>query len=247
MKLPFQIAALGLVGLALSGCDQLPGKPGPEPEVPRPDSVVSFATLYRQNCAGCHGADGVKGVATPIGLPEYQALVDDATLRNAIANGVPGTSMPGFSRPSGGSLTDRQIDAVVRGIRSTWSKGNVFGEAHPPAYADATPGDPVAGAKVYDDSCARCHGKVGGPSGRNGSVLNTSFLALVSPQMLRTTVIIGRPDFDKPGWRSVNPNHALSDEEVRDVVAFQLSKRSPTPGQPYPTQPSDASHSGANP
>jgi len=247
MKLPVQIASLGLLCLTLSGCDQLPGKPGPEPEVPRPDAVLSFTTLYRQNCAGCHGVDGVKGVATPIGLPEYQALVDDATLRNIIAKGVPGTSMPGFSHTSGGPLTDRQIDALARGVRSTWSKGNVFSEVHPPAYADATPGDPVAGAKVYEESCARCHGKAGGPAGRSGSVLNTSFLALVSPQMLRTTVIIGRPDFDKPGWRGINPNHALSDEEVRDVVAFQLSKRSTTPGQPYPLQPSDAPHSGVNP
>jgi cytochrome c oxidase cbb3-type subunit 3 len=247
MRRPSQITALGLLYLALSGCDHLPGKPGPEPEVPRPDSVLSFTTLYHQNCAGCHGDNGVKGAATPIGLPEYQALVDDVTLRNVTANGVPGTSMPGFSRAAGGTLTDRQIDALVRGVRSAWSKGNVFSGIPVPAYADSTPGDPVAGAKVYDESCARCHGKVGGPVGRDGSVLNTSFLALVSPQMLRTTIIVGRPDFDMPGWRNINPNHALSDEEIRDVVAFQLSKRSSTPGQPYPLQPNSQPHSGGNP
>jgi cytochrome c oxidase cbb3-type subunit 3/ubiquinol-cytochrome c reductase cytochrome c subunit len=209
--------------------------------------VLSFTTLYRQNCAGCHGDEGVKGVATPIGLPEYQALVDDDTLRNVIANGVPATSMPGFSRAAGGTLTDRQIDALVRGVRSAWSKGDVFRGIHPPAYADATPGDRRVGEKVYDDSCARCHGKVGGRVGRDGSVLNTSFLALVSPQMLRTTVLVGRPDFDMPGWRTINPNHVLSDEEIRDVVAFQLSKRSLTPGQPYPLRPNPSPHSGGNP
>ena len=247
MRRPLHIAALGLLCLALCGCDRLPGKPGPDSVVPRPDAEVSFTALYRQNCAGCHGENGTKGVATPIGLPEYLALVDDATLRNVIANGVPGTSMPGFAHVSGGSLTDRQIDAVVRGVRSTWSKDDVLRGVHPPSYADTTPGDPVAGATVYDESCARCHGKVGGPVGHDGSVLNTSFLALVSPQMLRTTVIVGRPEFNMPGWRSVNPNHALTAEEIRDVVAFQLTKRSATPGQPYPSQSGYAPHAGGKP
>jgi len=42
----------------LSGCSRFPGKPGPGPEVPRPDSIVDPVVLFSQNCAGCHGADG---------------------------------------------------------------------------------------------------------------------------------------------------------------------------------------------
>src|SRR5215470_2593628 len=82
--------------LALAGCN-LPGKPKPGPEVPRPDQVLGFDALYKSNCAGCHGADGQKGAATNLANPAYQALIDDASLREVVAKGAKGTLMPGFS------------------------------------------------------------------------------------------------------------------------------------------------------
>src|SRR5262249_26884420 len=111
MKRAFHIAVMGALLALASGCDSLPGKPGPGPEVPRPDSILDPATLYKENCAGCHGQNGRGGIATPIGLPEYQALVDEATQLNIVTNGVPHSAMPGFSRKAGGFLTDQQIAA----------------------------------------------------------------------------------------------------------------------------------------
>jgi mono/diheme cytochrome c family protein len=242
MSRPADIAALALLSFLLSGCDSLPGKPGPDPEVPRPDAILDPAILYRENCAACHGKGGVGAAAAPIGLPEYQAWVDENKLPKIIADGLPGTSMPGFSRKAGGLLTAQQIDALAKGLHTMWLKGDVFAGQIPPGYTDPTPGDFAAGAGVYDASCSGCHGKVGGPAGSAGSVLNSSFLALVSPQALRTAVVIGRPDRNVPDWRHINPDHALSAKEVRDVVAFLVSHRSPTPGQPYPIKsPTSAS------
>ena len=246
MKRAFHIAALATLVVLASGCDSLPGKPGPGPLVPRPDSVLDAATLYKENCAGCHGSDGRGGVATPIGLPEYQALVDEATQLKIVTTGVPHTAMPGFSRKAGGFLTDQQIDALVKGMRAIWLKQSDSTEKTTPPYADSAAGDSTAGASVYEASCANCHGKAGGPTGPSGSVLNTSYLALVSPQGLRTAVIVGRPGLNMPGWRTVNSSHPLSEKEVRDVVAFLLSHRSATPGQPYSTR-SAAGNNGANP
>lgn len=230
------ISTLALLIFLTSGCDNLPGKPSPGPLVPRPDSILDATTLYAENCAGCHGKSGVGAVATPIGLPEYQSLVDESTQRNIVANGVPNTAMPGFSRKAGGFLTDEQIDAVVKGMRTTWLKGNSSAQHTSPPYADSIPGDSAAGTTVYESSCSSCHGKAGGLVGQSGSVLNTSYLALVSPESLRTAVIVGRPDLNMPGWRTVNPTHPLTEKEIRDVVAFLLSHRSTTPGQPYPTK-----------
>src|SRR5215469_11078541 len=245
MKDLANVVAFALLSALLSGCGSLPGKPGPGPEVPRPDTVLDPATLYQENCAGCHGKTGVQGAAAAIGLPQYQAWVDEATQRQIVAKGLAGTSMPGFSRKSGGLLTDQQIDALLKGMRAIWLKGDVFAGQRPPAYTDATPGDSAAGASVYEASCSRCHGSVHevGPS---GSVLNASFLALISAQAIRTEVVLGRPDLHVPDWRHENPGHALSDKEVRDVVAFLRSHQSPTPGQPYPRKPS-VSTDGATP
>jgi mono/diheme cytochrome c family protein len=232
------IARLALLSSLMSACGNLPGKPGPDPEVPRPDAILDPAILYRENCAGCHGKAGVGAAAAPIGLPEYQAWVDQDKLRKIIADGLPSTSMPGFSRKAGGLLTTQQIDALAKGVHAMWFRGDVFAGQAPPGYTDATPGDTAAGAGVYEASCSRCHGRAGGPVGTAGSVLNSSFLALVSPQALRTAVVIGRPDRNVPDWRHINPDRALSGKEVRDVVAFLLSHQSSTPGQPYPTKSS---------
>jgi mono/diheme cytochrome c family protein len=239
------IATLALLSVLVSGCDDLPGKPGPDPEVPRPDAILDPAILYGENCAACHGKTGVGAAAAPIGLPEYQAWLDEDNLRKIIARGRPGTSMSGFSRKAGGLLTEQQIDALAKGIRTMWFKGDVFAGQTPPGYSDPTPGDSAAGAGVYDASCSRCHGRAGGPVGSAGSVLNSAYLALVSPQALRTAVVIGRPDRNVADWRHINPDHALSGKEVRDVVAFLVSHQSPTPGQPYPTKPSTPSSGGS--
>jgi len=246
MKISLLIPAALILSTVICGCANAPGKPLAADTPIVPGEVSDFNVLYSENCAGCHGSDGRGGVATPIGLPEYQALVDEATQLNIVTKGIPNTAMPGFSRKAGGFLTNQQIDALVRGMRATWLRQSASAEQNSPTYADSTLGDSAAGASVYEASCSNCHGKAGGPTGPSGSVLNTSYLALVSAQGLRTAVIVGRPDLNMPGWRTVNSSHPLSEKEVRDVVAFLLSHRSSTPGQPYSTK-SSAGNNGANP
>ena len=67
----------------------------------------------------CNGQDGA---ATNLANPEYQALIDDASLREVIAKGMKGTLMPAFAQENGGMLTDAQIDALVQGMRASWRK-----------------------------------------------------------------------------------------------------------------------------
>ena len=214
--------------LLMMGCDSLPGKPAPGPEVPRPESVMSSRVLYAQNCAGCHGADGLHGASVPLGSPVYQALVDDATLRRVIAQGVPQSMMPAFAKSYGGDLTDAQVDAIVRGIRADWNQGNALAGANAPPYADSGKGDVKAGEQVYASNCARCHGPAGGKVGKSGSVLNPDFLALMTPQALRTAVIVGRPDLGMPDWRDQVKGHPMSAQNVSDVVAFLVAQKPET-------------------
>ena len=68
-----------------------------------------------------------------------------------------------------------------------------------------------------------------------GSVVDPSYLALVSDQNLRTIVIMGRPALHAPDWRNDRAGHPMSDEEVSDVVAWMAAHRIPFPGQPYPS------------
>ncbi len=228
-------AAIALVAIAsaLTGCS-LPGRPKPGPEVPRPQAILAFEPLYKQNCAACHGADGQNGPSVNLANPEYQALVDDATLREITANGRKGSLMPGFGVSGGGMLTDPQINLLVRGMRERWGKQNVLSGLNAPPYKATQPGDPSHGAGVYQAACARCHGAQGQKPGPAGNVLDGSFLAIVSPQMLRTTIIAGRPDIGQPDWRGDVPGRALTDTEITDLVAWMAAQRPVDPGRPYP-------------
>jgi cytochrome c oxidase cbb3-type subunit III len=230
IALPF--GSMIVVATALSGCDQLPGRPKSGAEVPRPDQVLSFEALYRDNCSGCHGTDGTKGPATNLANPEYQALVDDATLRAIIANGQQGSMMPGFAKASGGTLTDQQVDVLVHGIRSQWFKGDVLQGLNAPPYRTDKTGDPVHGKQVYSTNCARCHGAPGGPPGAKGAILDGAFLSLVADQTIRTTAIVGRPDLGMPDWRHQMPEHPMSDQDITDTVAFVVSQRPQSLAQP---------------
>jgi cytochrome c oxidase cbb3-type subunit III len=235
MRICWRIFGLltALVVLLCSGCSNSPGRPVAESIPVDPDNISDFNILYGSNCAGCHGQDGKGGAAVSLGDPVYLAIADDAVLKHAATSGIPGTAMPAFAKSAGGMLTEKQIDLIVQGIHERWSKPELLRDANPPTYAAAQPGDSARGFEVYASFCASCHG----PAGRGGnasSIVDGSFLALVSNQYLRTLVIVGRPELGAPDWRGDLPGKPLSSQDISDVVAWLSSQRAKYPGQPYP-------------
>jgi cytochrome c oxidase cbb3-type subunit 3 len=223
---------VGLAAMLASGCGTPHGRPKKDSEVLAPKEILEFSTLYGENCAGCHGADGRGGAAIALANPVYLAIAEDAAIRKVIADGVAGTAMPAFAESAGGMLTDAQIDVITKEIRSRWSKQGVLDTATAPSYAPKSAGDAHRGEIAYKTFCESCHGPGGG--GRKASAItNDSFLALVSDQGLRTIVIAGRPELGALDWRGNLPEKAMSDQEVTDVVAWLASHRVQNPGQPY--------------
>src|SRR5262245_60753010 len=111
-----------LAVMLLTSCNAPHGQPSKDSEVRAPDQISDFATLYGQNCAGCHGADGRGGAAIALADPVYLGLVDQATMRKVISDGVNGTAMPAFAQSRGGMLTEQQVDVIAAGIRSRWAR-----------------------------------------------------------------------------------------------------------------------------
>ena len=203
-----------------------------------PDKIMDFNFLYARNCSGCHGAEGRGGAAIGIGDPVYLAIADDSAIGRVTSDGVAGTSMPAFAQHSGGALTDEQINVIVHGIRTRWAKpdalsGTIAPPYAAPPYAAETPGDAKRGATAYMAFCSACHGADGRGSKRASSIVDASYLGLVSDQNLRTMVIVGRPELGAPDWRSDIPGHPMSPQEVSDVVAWMVAQRVQFPGQPY--------------
>jgi cytochrome c oxidase cbb3-type subunit 3 len=231
-----RVAALLCAFCFAAACDgRFPGRPAPLTEPLHPSQQLDFTVLYASNCAGCHGPDGLGGASVQLGDPLYLAFADDAVLTQVTANGVPGTAMPAFAQSAGGMLTDAQVQALVHGMRTRWGKPDVLRGTEAPPYAATEAGDAVRGAQAYATFCARCHG----PTGRGGrqatAIVDGTYLALVSAQHLRTTVLVGRPDSGAPDWRSDVPGRPMTAGDVSDVVAWLSQQRPAFPGQPYPS------------
>jgi len=235
-----QVVLACLAALA-TGCEHAPGYPGNP--IARPDEVADFGTLYRENCSACHGANGTNGPAIDLANPEYQALVDDATLRKWISDGMPGTEMPAFAQSAGGMLTDVQVNALVSGMRKRWSRPDVFAAAMPPPYARSQAGDAHKGEQSYQSRCAPCH------ASSPEQITNPDYLAVVGDQALRSIIIAGRPDIGQPDWSHLGPGgkaaNPLSAEDIDNIVAYLASLRNPvqaannTPKQPAAAIPTE--------
>src|ERR1700748_292960 len=150
---PLLSLTLAVAGL---GCDRKIGPPNDQEELMRPENVASFDRLYKQNCSACHGQNGAGGPAIDLANPQYQALVDDATLRRWITSGIPGTQMPAFGESAGGFLTPQQVDVLVAGMRARWDQKD-HGAADMPPYSSSAVGNVEHGQDFFRVSCSSCH------------------------------------------------------------------------------------------
>lgn len=210
------------LAMVAAGCGRTsaPGEGRPIPA----DRVLNFATLYGQNCAGCHGADGQFGPAPPLNDPVFLAIVPDEVLSEVVADGRPGTPMPAFSRDAGGTLTDEQVQVLAGGIKKRW-KASPLAAPTPVYSASKDRGDRAKGEQVFKRACASCHGDEGrGGDDKVGPIHDPAFLALISDQALRRYIITGRRDLKMPNFAGKDGRsddfRPLTAEEVTDLVAL---------------------------
>jgi mono/diheme cytochrome c family protein len=218
------LATLVLV-IASAGCAR------PEESAVRPEDVMDFNTLFKTNCAGCHGTDGRQGVAQQLNDPLFLAVASDASLRDVISNGRPGTPMTAFARESGGLLTREQVQALVDGMKRSWGGTPPPADSPPPPYSEdeaiakgLAPGEATRGRSAFASYCARCHGADGKGGTSGGSVVDDSFLALTSSQSLRTTIIAGHAAQGISGWRYAE-GRPMTPQEISDLVAWLSTHR----------------------
>lgn len=222
------ISALVVLASAwVAACQSIPGKPTEKDRWVAPAQISDFDQLYGQNCSGCHGADGKLGPACQLNNSLYLSFASPGNLRQVIEGGVPSTSMPAFGHQFGGSLTDEQVNILVDQMRARWGHAHDSTDEQLPPYnaTDNKAGDAGHGAAAFGMYCAQCHGEHGTGGPKAGSVVDPSFLSLVSDQSLRTTAVVGRQDLGIPDWRSYLPGHPMSPDEISDVVAWISAQR----------------------
>ena len=129
--------------------------------------------LYARHCSSCHGIDGKGGVGVPIALPSFLNSVSNEYLQKTIRHGRPGRIMPAFI-----SLSDAQVSAIVKHVRS-WSDKSV-----PVEDTTVIKGDSEHGKKLFADFCAQCHGDAGsGGKGTGVTFSRKRDLPIIAPAL----------------------------------------------------------------
>jgi mono/diheme cytochrome c family protein len=185
------------------------------------EKTTDAVELYNRFCVNCHG-DGTYGkwdtffgrFVPAIRGPGLRAAADGDYLRTAIEQGRPGTLMPAWGKQAGG-LTDSQVASLVAYLEA--------GDGRPPqplrpAPPLATDGNPKRGNELFAQYCSGCHSAVA------PNLANPVFQKSIDGRFIARTIVNGRSDtampaFQRPGAAS------LTDEEVRDLVAYVQSLR----------------------
>ena len=204
----------------LSGCER-PGGPHAVQPVAH-DSLAWTQSAFNTNCRGCH-SQGAEGAALPLMNANYWSVATDAVVIEAIAHGQ-GRSMPAYLADEGGPFTSAQIVSLVQGMRSLWgAKDGATGGESVAISPRVIAGDAGAGAAVFSQACAGCHG----PQGSAGSVIDPLYLRLISNQGLWSATVYGRSELGMPAWNQAMPNRptGLTAQEVADVVGWISAQR----------------------
>lgn len=147
---------------------------------------VPGQNTFNTSCAGCHGLDG-RGSDKAVNISGSARVrhMSDGQLAGIIANGIPGTGMPGFH-----SLSAPQVHAVVAYVRSL--QGRVESRA--------LPGDATRGKEIFFNKgqCATCH-TISGQGGFLGPDLS-AYGSSVSTEAIRDEIVRTQRT-PSPGYR----------------------------------------------
>lgn len=173
------------------------------------------ADNYQRYCALCHGPDREGHVNDHAPSLRSRSLIESGfpmVLGEAIAYGRQGTPMGGYIDEVGGPLTRADIIDMTLWLQREAQVQPVRLGFEPVA------GDVPAGAALYQQHCAQCHGASG--EGGTGTALgNPAMLALTPDSFLRHAIVHGRQDTQMPAFADT-----LSAAEIDNVTAFLRSR-----------------------
>jgi putative heme-binding domain-containing protein len=119
-----------------------------------PAAIRAGATLFRERCAECHGADAKGSLGPDLTTLWVSGSSDDRTFRT-VRFGVPNSYMPPSAAP------DDELWAIVAYLKSISSARPV----------EDAKGNADHGQQIFGSTCARCH-RVNGRGGHLGPDLS---------------------------------------------------------------------------
>jgi putative heme-binding domain-containing protein len=140
------------------------------------------ARIFRSHCASCHGVRGTGGLGPDLTTGRFFHGSSDAELFQNVAEGIPGTAMPGVF------FEGTQVWQIVAFVRSLSGTGN----------ASSLRGDAARGEQLFRrEGCSACHlvrGE-GGAKGPDLSVIGSQRSAAYLRESILEPNSIVSPDF----------------------------------------------------
>lgn len=188
-----------------------------------PVSVKYVSGLYKKYCALCHGKDreGYAADHAP-SLRSHSLMAVTQTpasnhnfLLYTMAYGRQGTAMAAYAKDQGGPLDYADLELILSWLHEVSDVKKPIELSH-----DPVTGNIALGKKLYDKTCASCHGIKG--EGISAPALgNPMLLATASDAFLRYAISEGR---DGTPMRSFKDS--LKNDEIDALVAYIRSRAS---------------------
>lgn len=197
-----------------------------------PDGAAFSAglTVYAENCAACHGANGEGSTLAPaLNTDELRIRLSDADIARIISEGVPGTLMSSWSS----ALDTTQQQSIILFI-SRWGELNAAGVRLPVIEAaplDLSPQAIASGQQLFNLLCTQCHGIDGYGSPIAPALNNQTFLSQTPDAAIQAIIAGGVSGTNMPSWLGY-----LTDADIAAITAY-LRSMQPTAPIVAPAQP----------
>jgi len=188
----------------------------------RHEFATDAVTLYGALCGACHGPRGA-GLRYPgtepfpaVANPDFLTVADDRFIAATIREGRPGRRMPAWGSADGG-LTDEHIDRLVAHLRELGGGEAYWSDGRARRWID---GDAKAGAELFAEQCASCHGSAG-EGDEAPALANPKLLTHGSDTFFVETISRGRRGTTMEGFaRGSLARRSLSNDEIEAIVAY---------------------------
>lgn len=198
--------------------------------LPNGSALSTGLTIYAENCAACHGANGEGSTIAPaLNTDELRMRLSDADIARIIQEGVPGTVMASWA----GALDASQQQAIISLI-SSWGELNAAGIALPTietAPLDTSPEAVANGQRLFGLLCTQCHGIDGYGSPIAPALNNQTFLSQTPDAAIQQIIAGGVTGTNMPAWAGY-----LTETDIAAITAY-LRSLQPTAPIVAPAQP----------
>lgn len=179
--------------------------------------------LYQKYCALCHGKDREGYIADNAPSLRSHSLMSVTKipaanynfLKYTVAYGRQGTAMAAYAKDQGGPLGVLDIELLI-----TWLREKSGVKKPVELSTDPVTGDVALGKKLYNKTCATCHG-VKGEGVTAPALGNPMFLATASDAFLRYAIAEGRDSTPMRAFKN-----ELKKEEIDGLTAYIRSRAS---------------------